>query len=214
MSNIIDTISHIEKSIEDIRAQKKINFPASDTFDSDGFPQELNHLADYLSAIKCNLPENMASSIEDTIVNLHNIDRSIKEQENNIALHNKELDKKISSLYKNLENELSNCPEKKLTSSLFVNIIALSTLYDTDIRNILDSAYKNLGITHVSKHPNSDWIYYDDSKFNDLKLLLTHEFSNVCSKLDKPIIDIGIYIAYSHVSGYTSDLVKIIKSKI
>jgi hypothetical protein len=214
MSDILIKISQIENSIADLYSQKKPHFPSSDTFDSEGSHQDLGEIASYLSFIKNKLPEHMASVLEETIINLHKIDESIKHEESTIELYNNSINKKISYLHLDIEKELSDCPEKNMKSSLFVNIIALSNYYNDDVRNILDIVYKNLGITHVSKHGSSDYVYYDSTVLNDLNILIAEEFSDVCSQLGKPIVDIGVYISYFPVASYTSELVKIVKSKI
>ena len=210
MDSVTDIIDTYEISVDQLCEQKQAVLPALTLFGDDSRFMDAPYIIEAINKLKSNLPEDMSLIASRIMADLNQLHEMIADSNSLIVEQNDILNEQLGDLREALETQLADVPESKLTRAIIIGTRHMN--YD-EIK-ILDKVYDKLNISHINREELNDYVYCTDDECSKLREAIIIEFASVLANQQLPsTLKFSNHVHSEAVMGYTSELVKVIKSK-
>lgn len=207
MNNVIVLIEEHAEKVFNLRSQKVPNFQPFNIYGEDNMNIGTEHVVEALKEMDDSMLTQYALELKNKLIaDMESFGNEISQLIEKRNLDNEEIDESIGMLNEELENALKDVPEAKLTRAIHIDLKQL----DEQAINALKQVYVNLGLTHVQLLETVHTIYFNPNTPRFIQSIID-EFNRIS---ETPCSDFHKLIQGEQVMGYTSELVKVIKSKV
>lgn len=210
MDSVTDIIDTYEISVDQLCEQKQAVLPTLTLFGDDSRFMDAPYIIEAINELKSNLPEDMSLIASRIMADLNQLHEMIADSNSLIVEQNDILNEQLGDLREALETQLADVPESKLTRAIIIGTRHMN--YD-EIK-ILDKVYDKLNISHINREELNDYVYCTDDECSKLREAIIIEFAIFLAIQQLPsTLKFSNHVHSEAVMGYTSELVKVIKSK-
>jgi len=214
MTAIIDTINFVEKAIDELRKQQEDKLPTLMLFGDDCQFMDASYIINAVKELKDELPDDCSVVAARIIADLTLLSTMTADRNSLIQERNDIVEEQIDDLVSSLDVQLSTTPEVKLTRAIKIGTKHLNTIQ----LSALSKVYDALKLTHVCHEERKDIVYHNYDETPNLSDDIISAFHEFLVKEDGATFIDGTlkfrnFVHSEDVQGYTSDLIKVIKSK-
>ena len=210
MNSVIDIIDTYETSVDQLCDQKQATLPTLTLCGDDARFMDASYIIEAINELKANLPEDMSVIADRVVADLAQLHEMISDSNSLIVEQNDILNEQIGDLREALETQLADVPETRFTRAI---IIGTGRMNYNEVQ-ILNKVYDKLSITHVNHDHHKDSVYCTDEECSTLREAIITEFSIILNEQQfASTLKFSNYVHSEAIMGYTSELVKVIKSK-
>lgn len=210
MNSVIDIIATYEISVNQLREQQQAALPTLLLCGDDSQFMDTAYIIEAISELRDKLPEDFSVIAARVVADLAQLHEMITDSNSLIKENNDILDEQVGDLREALETQLANVPETRFTRAILIGTGHMS--YDEV--QILNKVYDKLNVTHVNHEHHKDAVYCTDEECSTLREAIITEFSIILTEQRlASTLKFSNYVHSEAIMGYTSELVKVIKSK-
>lgn len=210
MDSVTDIIDTYEISVDQLCEQKQAVLPTLTLFGDDSRFMDAPYIIEAINELKSNLPEDMSLIASRIMADLNQLHEMIADSNSLIVEQNDILNEQIGDLREALETQLADVSESKLTRAIIIETNHMG--YD-EVK-ILDKVYDKLNILYINREDLKDYVYCTDDECSKLREAIIIEFASFLAEQRlNSSLKFSNYVHSEAVMGYTSELVKVIKSK-
>lgn len=210
MNSVIDIISTYETSVNQLNDQKQAVLPTLMLCGDDAQFMDAAYIIETINELKEKLPEDFSVIAARVVADLAQLHEMISDSNSLIVERNDILDEEIGDLREALDVQLAGVPESQMDRAIVIGTKHMS--YD-EIQ-ILEKVYKNLKLTHINREIHKHSVYYTYDKSPELQKAIVAEYHVVLAESGlASSLKFENYVHGENIQGFTSDLVKVIKSK-
>lgn len=207
---VTEIVATYEASVFELRDQQKSTFPTLTLCGDDSQFMDTGYIIESINEIKDQLPEDCSVIAARIVADLALLNEMVSDKNALIKEENEILDEQVSELREALDAQLANIPEVKLTRAVTIGTKHMNAVE----LDVLEKVYQELKVTHVNHEERKDLVYYDYEQNPELreKIISTFYAILAISGVDSEL-DFRNYVHTEAVSGFTSELLKVVKSK-
>ena len=210
MNSVIDIISTYETSVNQLNDQKQSVLPTLSLCGDDAQFMDTSYIIEAINDFKEKLPEDLSVIAARVVADLAQLHEMISDSNSLIVERNDILDEEIGDLREALDVQLTGVPESQMDRAIVIGTKHMS--YD-EIQ-ILEKVYKNFKLTHINRENHKHSVYYTYDKSPELQKAIVAEYHVVLAESGLvSSLKFDNYVHGANIQGFTSDLVKVIKSK-
>lgn len=214
MNPVKDIIDTYEVSVSQLRDQKKPVFPTLSLCGDDAQFMDTSYIIEAINEIKDQLPDDCSVIAARIVADLAELHEMISDKNAIIKESNEILDEQVGDLHTALETQLADVPEVKLTRAIKIGTKHLNAIQ----LSALSKVYDTLNLTHVRHEERKDIVYHNYDETPNLSEVIISTFHTLLEKEENvTVLDCMLtfrnFVHSEDVQGFTSDLIKVIKSK-
>lgn len=214
MTAIMETINFFEKSIDELRKQQEAKLPTLMLCGDDCQFMDISYIINAVSELKAELPEDCSVVAARIIADLALLHDMTTDRNELIQERNEIITSQISDFQSALDVQLANVPEIKLGRAIIIGTKHLNATH----LSALSKVYDALKLTHVRHEERKDIVYHNYYDKPNLREEIISTFHTLLEKEENvtvldSILTFRNFVHSEDVQGYTSDLIKVIKSK-
>jgi hypothetical protein len=161
--------------VEDLKNKRLPEVEVVDIYAEDGFVIGPDEILNAFKQFKTDdLPKKVEELRKRVIETLTAMNAIVEAAQQDRIRVNEQIDLEVGNLIANLRDNVRDLPESRMTRKLR---IGKKIIEDAD-RPLLKEAYRNLGFTHCSIEPTSDYIYFDPEA-GDIRKPFLQEFHRI-----------------------------------
>jgi len=207
MNNAIILIEEHSEKVSNLRAQKVPTFLPFNIYGEDNMDIGTENVVEALKEMDDSMLTQYAVELKNKLIaDMESFGKEISQSIEKRNLHNEEIDENIGMLNEELEDALKDIPETELTRVIHID---LNHLVERAV-NTLKQVYVNLGLTHIVLSETTHSIYFNPNTHRFVQSII-NEFDRIS---ETPYPNLYKRIQGENVMGYTSELVKVIKSRV
>lgn len=214
MTNVIETITCFENSIEELRKQQEAKLPTLMLFGDDCQFMDASYIINAVSELKDELPDDCSVVAARIIADLALLSEMTADRNALIQERNEIVEEQMGDLRSALDVQLATAPEVKMTRAIKIGTKHLNAIQ----LSALSKVYDALNLTHVRHEERKDIVYHNYDDTPNLRDEIISTFNTLLEKEENvTVLDSMLtfrnFVHSEDVQGYTSDLIKVIKSK-
>lgn len=211
MNTPLELIAGFQEATAQLREQHEKMLPTLSLCGDDCRYMDVPYIIEALNDVKENLPADLSVIAARIVADLALLNEMTNDQNALIQERNDILLEQIGDLHTALEVQLADVPERQLNRAV---TIGTKHLNDAELA-LLEAVYTGLKVTHVNHEERKDLVYYNYDERPTLREdIIAAFYAGVKENNLNSELEFRNYVHSEAVMGYTSDLVKVIESKL
>lgn len=210
MSSVPEIVATYEETIAQLRSQQQKHLPVLMLHGDDCQHMDISYIIVAVSDVMADLPEDLSVVAARIISDLALLNLLTSDKNALITEANEIIAEQMSDFRESLEKQLADVPETKLNRAV---VIGTKHMNEAELA-VLAKVYDKLEVTHVNHEERKDFVYYNYDQNPKLRENIVSAFYEVLVETQtESTLKFGNFVHTEAVMGFTSELLKVIKSK-